>query len=83
MENLSHESDEEESISQAKRVNSSIMMNEYKDNEIDTELITSEKDSAYKESHFYALLLFMNILNGVFREKQDLRNTFEKINWFR
>ena len=58
MENLSNDSEGEENTSHAKRINSSIIMNEHIENDIDSEQITNEKDSAYKESHFYALLLF-------------------------
>lgn len=48
-------------------------------NETESDLVQEIEDPPYKETHFYALLLFFDVVNGVFRKKDLMKEAYEKI----
>ena len=89
MENVSHDTSFEEDYQQpsSRFMNTSeILINtnepQSEGSEEEMQLDTVE-EPPYKETHFYALLLFFDVVNGVFRSKDEIKMAFDKIQIYR
>jgi hypothetical protein len=84
MENISQNSSfEEESDVPNKFKDTAEILIDHNETETESDINQMIEPPTYKDTHFYALLLFFDVVNGVFRKKDHMREAYEKIMFFR
>ena len=53
------------------------------DDDIPQDVDVQVEHPPYKETHFYALLLFMDAVNGVFKKSDEVKIAYDKISNYR